>query len=139
VVLPDTWRPGLAALGETIELPPPLRMLTTINERAGDAVAAPVARADAMQTEARTDAVFEPHRAYDTGGVMCFGPCVPWLIQDSCLVPFAQIDGEEPNLFAVYFHPDLYQARNMLPVVHWKHDDELGFVCADAVSFVARG
>ncbi|MBA2540022.1 MAG: hypothetical protein H0V17_10345, partial [Deltaproteobacteria bacterium] len=135
--LPPTWRPGLAALGEIIELPPVLRALSAIDERAGEINAARAARERAVASEIEADAVFSQHRAEDEALVMCFGPCVPWPIQDACLVPLAQIDGEEPDLFAVFFHPELYRARQLLPVVHWKHDDTPGFVASDAVEFVA--
>jgi hypothetical protein len=135
--LSATWRPGLASLSEVIELPPALRVLSTIDEHAGDKMAARAARHDAVASEIDVDAVFEQHRADDDALVICFGPCVPWPIQDACFVPLAQIDGEEPNLFAIFFHPDLYRTRKLLPVIHWKHDDTSGFVTADALEFIA--
>ncbi len=135
--LPASWQPGLVALSETIELPPPLRALIALEERAGERVAARVARHAALTADIRTDAVLEHHRADDTELVMCFGPCVPWPIPDACLVPFAQIDGEEPNLFALFFHPDLYRARKVLPVVHWTHEGSTGFITDDAAMFIA--
>lgn len=135
--LSPSWRPGLASLRDVIELPPPLRVLSTLDEHAGDKNAARAARHAAIASEIDVDATFEQHRADDDALVIRFGPCVPWPIQDACLVPLAQIDGEEPNLFAVFFHPDLYRTRKLLPVVHWKHDDTSGFVTADALHFVA--
>lgn len=135
--LPATWRPGLVALNELIKLPAALSALSTLDERAGAAIAARVQRHKAVASEIHTDVIFEQHRADDVPLRICVGSCELRPIHDSCLVPFAQIDGEEPNLYALYYHPDLYHLRNALPVVHWSHDDCIGFVAADAEMFVA--
>lgn len=136
--LPPTWRPGLAALGEVIELPAPLRAISTRDERAGDAMRARVIRHEAALAEVDADVVFEQHRADGDAPVLCIGPCddMPWL-QDACLVPFARIDGDEPDAFAVFFHPDLWAARKLLPVVYWRHDDSLDLLGTDAAAVIA--
>ena len=116
--LPSNWHPGLVALGEVIELPPVLRVLSTMTEQAGAANAARSAREAEVAAQISTDLIVSKHREDDALLELHVGPAVAWPIQDACLVPFAQIDGEEPDFLAVFFHPELYRERNVLPAVY---------------------
>jgi hypothetical protein len=111
VDLSPSWRPGLLALAEEIELPP---LLKRVSELQTSGVAKNLGR-----------------------NLLNFVPCEPWPFADASLVPFAQIDGDEPNLYAVFFHPTLYDRTKQLPVVRWSHDDLLEYVCADPDRFIA--
>lgn len=135
--LPPGFSPGLVALGEAVPLPPVLRALAALAQEARR-IAERNAHHDAAQAAVPVDLVVVPHRDPSDAPRVVVGPCaVSRSIVDPCLVPFARIDGDEPDVFAVFFHPELHRERGLLPIVYWRHDDALEFVAFDAAPFVA--
>lgn len=133
--LPESWLPGVVSLGRMVSLPEALTAFASkpIEETLADPVAG---------TGLDVDLATGDHTAQadqDAEGQLPrirLGSCLPWPMYDPCLVRFAQAEGDEPDLFALYYHPELH-AQGKLPVVYWRHGDELGFVSSDAGSFLS--
>ncbi len=128
--LPAGWSPSLATLAEVIELPAGLYKLAARPSEVDERADGPGVSALTLEEAARVaDAVQDA----DDARRVVFGPCSPWPFFHPGLVPFAQLVGEEPDAFAVAYHPD----RGVLPVWYVRHDDEPEPIADDPQAFLA--